>query len=438
MAPHDGRNGVGAVTTAIALGLFLCYLTVGERVHLGRAPGFAGLPVLEVLFVGAAFAAWFHAGRPRTMVRGGWVVTVGPLFCLLLVLPLVGVLLGTYGVTSLYSWMVVLVPLAVLALTATAGSRIVPVCHAAIVVHGVYALGQALFRLGIMPSVVWEPMRQWDVETQRSLSEAYVIVGRSTGLFINANTFSLWAVIALVFSYYYLDGIRRHTGVAFAIISILGSQSRTGVLCLVVLLLFWAVHALRDSSALSRRLLPAIVFALPLVVAAYALGLVQRLLEGGLVTRLASAVSIVDQGVQADANLMGRVEAWQLARDYAPADPRFSLGTLGPPQVQFGGFIDNQFVAFFLQGGVLLAGAYVLALLSPLTLRRRGVRPVAPLAVVCAVVALESLTLTPVYTAQALCLAWVVAGLTVRGPQPLSGDPNPTSTPVRSAQVENR
>ena len=132
--------------TNIALGLFLCYLTLGERVSLGRTPGFVGLPVFEVLFVGAAFAAWVHAGRPRPTVRGGWVATVGPLFFLLLVLPLVGVLLGTYGVTSLYSWMVVLVPLAVLALTATAGARILPVCHAAIVVHGVWALGQMLFR----------------------------------------------------------------------------------------------------------------------------------------------------------------------------------------------------------------------------------------------------------------------------------------------------
>ena len=276
-------------------------------------------------------------------------------------------------------------------------------------------------------------MRQWDVEAQRSLSEAYVIVGRSTGLFINANTFALWAVVALVFSYCYLDGIRRHTGVAFAIIGILGSQSRTGVLCLAVLLLFWTIHALRDSAGLNRRTLRTVVLVLPVVVAAYALGLVQQLLEGGLVARLASAASILTEGVQADSNLMGRVEAWQLALDYAPADPRFSLGTLGPPQVQLVGFIDNQFVAFFLQGGVLLLGAYVLALLSALMLRRRGVPDVGPLAVVCVVVALASLTLTPMYTVQAMCLVWVIAGLTVRGSPGHSADPHPTVVTTPSA-----
>lgn len=401
--------------TSLALAAFLAYLTLGARAHIGRAPGFPGLPVLEVLFVGAAFVAWAQAGRPRLAVRGAAVSTVGPLFTLLLVLPLAGVLLGTYAVTSLYSWMVVLVPLAVLALTVTAGRRILLYCHAAIVVHGVYAAGQALFRLGLLPAAVWGPMRAWDVETQRSLTEAYVIVGRSTGLFINANAFALWSVVALVLSYCYLSGVRQYSGIVLAVLGIAGSQSRTGILCLVVLLLVWAVYALRDSAVLARHGLRAVVFGLPLVGVAYVLGLFQRMLEGGLVSRLASALSIFRDGVEADANFLGRLEAWALAFEYSPTDVRFSLGTLGPPQVQFLGFIDNQFIAFFLQGGLLLSGAYVLALLSPWSLRHLGVRRVAPLAVVCAVLALQSLTLTPMYIMQAIGLVWVVAGLTVLG-----------------------
>ncbi len=401
--------------TAVALGLFLAYLTLGERVHLGRAPGFPGLPVLEVLFVGGAFLAWFLAGRPMPKARGATVVTVGPLLLLLLLLPLIGVVLGTYGVTTLYSWMVALVPLAVLALTATAGARIVPVCYAAVLIQGVYGLAQTLYRVGVLPEAVGLPIQQWDAETQRSLSEAYVIYGRSTGLFINANTFALWSGVALAFSYFYLSGLRRYSGLAISALGIAGSQSRTGLVCLLVLLVIWAVHTVRTSQAVSRNILPVLVLALPLLVIGQAMGLFRRLLSSQLADRLISALSIIDEGVGADSNVLGRVEAWQLALQYSPLDPRFAMGTLGPPQVQFISFIDNQFVAFYLQGGPLLVGAYLLALCSPLVLRRLGVRRVAPLAAVSIVVVLESTTMTPMFTAQATGLVWVVAMLTTMG-----------------------
>lgn len=407
------------MTQKFALGAFLLYLVLGERVALGRAPGFAGLPVLEVLFVGSALWAWVRAGCPRPSLPGGVISTVGPLFFLLLALPLLGVLLGTYQVTTLYSWMLVLVPGAVLALTATVGARILPVVHLAIVIHGTYALGQALLRLDLLPLSIWGPMQEWDVESQRSLSEAYVIYGRSTGLFINANTFALWSLTALVLSCAFLRGMHRSTGIACALIGILGSQSRTGILCLAVLAVIWLVRTLRDSQALSRHALTSAVFVLPLLLIAYATGLLQRLLGGGLLGRLSSGISILSEGVRADSNMLGRVEAWQVALDYSPTDPRLSLGTLGPPQVQFISFIDNQFVAFYLQGGLLLVGAFVVALLSPVFLHRRGVRPIAPLAVACALVALTSLTLTPVYAAQATCLVWVIAGLTLSSSQAL-------------------
>lgn len=411
--------------TSIALWLFLGYLTLGSRVSIGRAPGFAGLPVFEVLFVVAAILAWLSAGRPRPTLRGGWVVTVGPLFFLLMFLPAVGVMLGAYGVTSLYSWMVVLVPVAVLALTVSARSRVLPFCHAAIVVHGTYAAGQLLHRLGLLPAVVGGPMRAWDIESQRSLTEAYVIVGRSTGLFINANMFGLWGVTALVFAFYYLKGAQRVSGVAFAIISVLASQSRTGLVCLVVLLAIWAVRGLRDSGTLSRYLLPTVVFLLPGLMITYVLGVWDRLLEGGLANRWFSLFAILGEGVEVDDNLVGRLESWQLALAYSPTDPRFSFGTLGPPQVQFGNSIDNQFVAFYVQGGVLLLAAFVLALLTPVMLARKGVPRVGPLAVGCSVVALGSLTMTPVFVPQATCLVWVVAGLTLLGAQSAEVDPTP-------------
>ncbi len=413
--------------TTVAMTLFVAYLTLGERVHPGRVPGFPGVPVLEIAFVAAAFLAWIQAGSPRPTIRGGWVVSVGPLFVLLLVLPLLGVLLGTYGMTSLYFWIVVLVPLAVLALTAAAGARLLPFVHAAILVQGGYGLGQTLFRVGIVPDALWTPLQEWDAATQRSLSEAYVIYGRSTGLFINANAFALWSAVALVLSYFYLSGWRRWSGVAVAVLGIVGSQSRTGLACLTVLLLLWGAQALRDSTQASRHVLRAAVLGLPLLVVAWAMGLFQMVLASTLVARLTTALSVVTEGVDADENLLGRVEAWQLALSYSPLDPRFSLGTLGPPQVQFISFIDNQFVAYYLQGGVLLVGTYVLALLSPLLLHRRGARNVVPLIVISAVVTLASLTLTPMYTPQAMSLVWVVAMLSLlgldRGDQALVGGP---------------
>lgn len=401
--------------TTAALWALLAYLTLGERVSLGRVPGFPGLPVLEILFVGMAVLAWVGAGRPRPGVRVGWVATVGPLLLLLLVLPLVGVLLGIYGVTSLYSWMVVLVPLAGLALAVTARERLLPYCTAAIIAHGGYALGQMLYRLGLLPTAVWGPLRQWDVEVQRSLTEAYVIVGRSTGFFVNANTFSLWGVVAVVFAYCYLTGATRAVALGLAVVGVLSSQSRTGLVCLTVLFVAWAVHAMRNSAVLGRATLRGVVFVLPALLLLYALGIPQRVLETALGNRLLSILAVLGGGARVDANLSGRVDAWRLALAYSPTDPRLSFGTLGPPQVWLRDSIDNQFVALFVQGGVLMVAAYVVALLSPLALRRRGVTGVGPLSLVCVVVGVASLTMVPLFTVQASTLGWLVAGLTVAG-----------------------
>ncbi|NLG23190.1 MAG: hypothetical protein GX555_17355 [Actinomycetales bacterium] len=398
---------------SLSLVLFLLYLVLGERVVIGRSPGFAGVPVLEILFAVSAVAAWVSAGRPRPRLPGAWIGTVGPLFFLLLAMPLTGVLLGTYQLTSLYSWMIVLVPLAVLALTLAVRHRILPVVHAAIVVHGLYALGQTSLRLGLLPVSVWGPLQTWDAEVQRSMSEAYVIYGRSTGLFINANTFALWSLTALLLSHYFLSGARRSTGIAFAIIGILGSQSRTGIVCLAVLVLLWALRTLRDSDRLSRQVVRIAVFILPVLLVGYAFGILQRLFEAALVSRVTDGLSVLSDGVRADSNLLGRVEAWRMALDYSPSDPRLSFGTLGPPQVQFVHFIDNQFVSFYLQGGVLLVAAFLLALLSPVLLSRRGVRPISPVVAASAVLAITSLTLTPMHDMQATCLVWVIVGLTL-------------------------
>lgn len=397
----------------VAIALLLAYLTLGERIALGRQPGFPGLPVLEVAFVGAAFVAWLAAGRPRPVVRGGWVVSAGPLFTLLLVLPLAGLGLGTYGVTTLYSWMTVLVPLAVLAVTVTDSRAVLHAAHAAVVVHGTYGLAQALSRAGMLPASVWGWAGRWDLDTQRSLNDAYVIAGRSTGLFINPNVFALWSVLGVVLAYRYLRGWRRGTGLVLAVSGVLTSQSRTGLLCLLVLVAVWALRAVAGRGDAGRLLARLAVVALPVLWLVVLTGGLGRLLQTGLLGRVGTALRIATEGVQGDRNLLGRVEAWRLAAEYSPADPRLALGTLGPPQVHFPGIIDNQYVAFYLQGGVLFVAAFVMALLAPLALRARGVPEVGALGVCCFVIAVMSLTMMPLYAAQSTALLWVVAGLTV-------------------------
>ena len=448
MALAQVWQAVGVLLARLCLLLLCLSVTLGQRVGVDVAGNLLDPFVMALL--PAAALLWLRdglfsaPGRPYPAVA---LCTVGPLLALLLLLPLVGVLADGfdpergYGLTTLYSWVVPGFAIAVLSLSRHRrlhGLRLEQVGFFLIFVHGVYGLGQTLFRLRLVPAEVWQRAVVWDADSQLAQSEAYVISGRSTGLFINANEFGLWSCLAIVFSAVVLRGRQQAVGVALGVVGVVGSQSRTAWLGLAVLAAVVLVRALRDGRAAGRLLGRSAAF-LPLLLIGWLLGWLPRLLESDLVTRLTSALEVLDRGVAADRNLLGRVNAWAEAWEFSADYP---LGTLGPPQVLLGGFIDNEFVSLFVQGSALLLAAYVLGLLSPLALRRRGVPHADALLLVAALIALFSLTMLPLESFRGAALVWLMAAVAMGGPVQADRHslhrPAPTEADGRRTRLEDR
>lgn len=399
-----------------ALLMFGLYVVFGQRLTVGADTGGRGaVSPLEMLFVILAAALWVNmALRPdERPPRAVWVSTVGPLFALLLLAPLLGALFNGYEPQTLYSWMVALVPLGILTLGSARRRyklRVDRVAFAAILAHGLYGAGQMLYRLDLLPASAWGWAARWDVESQIAFSEDYLVYGRSTGLFINANVFGLWSVLAVVYGAFFLRGHTRTLAMILGVVGVAGSQSRTAWVALAVLATVGAIAALRRPRVASRAVTAALV-AVPAVLVLAIFGLLPRLVETDLVSRLVSGWEVLTLGVEADQNLSLRLDAWARASDVAGIEHPF--GTFGPPQVAVETFIDNQYLSLYLQGGILLLAAYLLALLSPLVLARRGVVRASGLGVMACVVAIFSVTMLPLDGRMGIALVWLAAGASV-------------------------
>jgi hypothetical protein len=159
---------------------------------------------------------------------------------------------------------------------------------------------------------------------------------------------------------------------------------------------------------LGGRAVKTILMTAPAVAILAFLGVFAHLVEANSVTRLLSGLGVLSQGAQADPNLAGRFVGWDGVRAMAS---QYVIGTLGPPQIKFGSSIDSQFMSYYLQGGVILVLAYVLALLAPLVLWHRGVPRAWTLAVMTGMLAVFSFTMAPVDSSIASALVWVSVAL---------------------------
>ncbi|MBD3782262.1 MAG: hypothetical protein IE926_04785 [Micrococcales bacterium] len=406
---------MGALVTRLCAVVFALYLLFGQRWTIGASTGGRGtVSVLELMFVTAAVGMWVFgglaAGRPRAPRLLS--ITAGPFFVLLVAFPLLGVIVGGYDTRTLYSVIVVAVPLAVLALAATATRYSVDVrrwVFLAILGHGAYGVAQQMYRLGVLPPGVWGWAASWDIRSQEAYDDLYILTGRSTGLFINPNAFGLWSVLAVLFGALFLRGTPRVVAIALGLLGVLGSQSRTAWLAAALLGLAYAMTFLR-SSKVARTGLGVGVVLLPVGLLLWLSGALGRLVEEGALQRLGSGIAGLTEGSSADANLAGRYEGWARAREFAA---EYTVGTLGPPQVEFGGSIDNQFVAYYVQGGPLLVAGFAFALLSPVLVLRGRLPGWWKVALMSGVIALSSYTGNPIDSPATGALAWLAAGLLV-------------------------
>lgn len=391
----------------LLLGALFGYLTLGSRLQV-RVEALEGRTValLAPFLIIIVLVRQISAKRlaPVTDSSASFAAAPVPFFALALSLPVLGVVSDLYAPTSLYSLMgpVVLLSLATLKWASAHDWRgIVGVVYWAIIVHGVYGLGQMLFREGLLHERIWGWARHWDITSQSAIKEEYVIVGRSTGLFINPNVFGAWSVVAVVFSFVVMTGRRRAIGAFLGLLGIVASQSRTAFICLLVILLIspvasWGKDA---STTVSKTLAATSFFGVPMAISAMLSGL-GRFIEEGLVERVLSAWSVGSVGMEGDRNFSGRFTAWDESLARIGADSRLHGGTLGPPQVYTQHFIDNQYLLYYLQGGAFFLAAYLMLLASPLLLVRREPRLAIQLGAMSCVVAVASLTLLVVDATQ--------------------------------------
>lgn len=406
--------------TALVLAL---YLVLGQRLTLQVSTGGRGVvSPLEILFILCAAALWLATSwRWQPFGRGGWLGAIAPLFLVLLLLPFFAVLLGGYELRAFYAWVAVLVPSGILVLGRAAGRYQVGLSGLAflcIVLHGLYGAGQMLFRLGLLPAGFWGRAAQWDAASQGAFSDSYLLFGRSTGLFISPNLFGMWSVLATIFGWWFLKGRQRAAAVVLGIVGVVGSQSRTAGLVMVVLAVIAAAGVLASAKRIQRGISAALL-ATPVIAVGFSLGAFSRLVENELVARFSTGASVLTQGIQADRNLSERVNVYDRAFEFAAT--QYPFGTLGPPQVQFVSFIDNQYLSLFLQGSLPLVMLYALAICTPLALMRAGVPKALGLLVMTASVAVFSATLLPLDSPQAVGLMWLAGGVIAAQSTPPAG-----------------
>lgn len=400
--------------TALAFGFFLLF---GQRLTIDATTGGRGaVSVPEVLFLSISTVLWLtlksRTDGPRA--KGLALSTVGPLFTLLLVLPFIGVLIGDYELRALSSSAVVLVPVSILVL-GTAGARwgvdTRGVVFVAVVGHGLYGFGQLLSRAGVMPSWLWSWAVSWDAQSQSAYNEAYLISSRSTGLFLNPNEFGLWSVLAVIFGALYLERSRQVITILLGALGVFASQSRTAWLTFVLLVLAYMVSLLRRPRIASASFMTITLASVAVLFVAFS-GVFSRLVEAGAVSRFNTGLSVITGGgLSGDANLSSRYVGWYRALEFIQS---YTFGTLGPPQLKFGGSIDNQFVSYYLQGGVLLIAAYIWMLMSSFVVLPHRVAQSWKLMIVTVVFVTFSLTASPMDSTISSSLAWVCVILTVQ------------------------
>ena len=247
------------------------------------------------------------------------------------------------------------------------------------------------YRVGIS---ALQPLALWD-QAQTLASGAILITGRSTGIFLNPNTYALLGGAVLV----YALAVRGRTAERILLLVpavgiLMLSQSRGIIVALVI-------TGLVELLARSRRVrLQPRAIAVLIAVAAVTVGafaLLSRLSPAyvsGMIDRFTALLDVATQGVGADRNLAYRVQYWTADWDLLLQRP---LGTLGSPEMFTNAPIDNDFVRTTLQGGFL----YLALLLGSLLWMRRqrtsspwldAVRALAPYLAVASLTQLPSAT----------------------------------------------
>jgi hypothetical protein len=218
-----------------------------------------------------------------------------------------------------------------------------------------YALAQALILAGVVSGEPWTALRAWDLGSQSRLGE--IVLGRSTGLFVNPNVLGYSAAVLVVLGAFLPAGLGRFIVVGTSAGSLLLSESRGATFALIATMIVLALRravAGRGGGRAMPRLVVAGLAAVAVVVAVQQLGLV----EASVFDRLAEGLAAIT-GRGTDEGLSGRVDLWATSLLLLDTRP---FGTLGPPEMLLGTAIDSGWIRALVQGSVPYLTALALML----------------------------------------------------------------------------
>jgi hypothetical protein len=371
-----------SLSASVMVAFTLAYLLFADRLFLRLDTGGRGLlPVLPLLapVVALLFAIVTGRGRDlRLLGEGRFWLACGLYVFTSVLLPLVAVMDAAYSIRAVFAMVEGATALSMVligAAIARAGDRAAQSLRMGIVLLSVmqaaYALLQFLQVSALFDSSLGARLLDWDQATQQAYSDAYVLYGRSAGLFVNPNALGLWSVLAFWAGAMLTKGRVRLLTIVATLTSLLLSQSRGALAALVGTVLLWAAlnigvvlkHQRLGRWALLRALsLPIIAITFVSAIAA----VVERAAEhvdivSAMSARFTSGLATIHSGAAADDNLQARVEVWARAGEFLRDHP---AGTFGPPQVIFEHSIDNEYVRTMLQGGLPFGLVFILTLVT--------------------------------------------------------------------------
>ncbi len=264
---------------------------------------------------------------------------------------------------------------------------------------------QALWNTGVSRLLPLSWLSSWDVAVMRAYG-VELFTGRSVGLYLNPNPYTLLGALVLVVALRLDLSQRERLWLAFpsAGIVFLGA-SRGVIIALALVALPYVIGRVRmigwRRSTIALCVIIAGALAIHLLLSVTSSPVYARFLN-----RWASVPALLAHGPSADINAIGRLDAWAKALTYWLKRP---FGTIGPPQMAAGTFMDNDLVALLVQGGLLLAAGYLGALYA--CFRRRLESPIAPVfAPIIALVLLAGLSQNAIAFLPTVAILWSVLG----------------------------
>jgi hypothetical protein len=401
----------------LILSLFFACVLFRDRLFMPVPFVSAELPALEApLVLAAALLAIYRISFLARAFRSGVLISWLPYVVLGTALPVLGVGLMGYTVTSLYASLAAsFLPLSALVI----GAAVLPgryekrhrlihwLLNAGLFLQLGLCIIQFLRIMGYSNSLI-ALVAEWDINSQARFKEEYVIVGRSIGAYINPNVLGLWALGAFFWNLIHGKGMSRSILCVLSLLTLLLSQSRGSVVALFVSLAFYIFRTTMTDRPAKEGLKSVIVTSSVAVIGVITLAFLVpefSMLPG--FERWESGMRVVTSGTEADVNFAGRLAVWRESLSFMRDYP---MGTLGPPQVLFILPPDNQYVHLLLQGSVPYVFSFLIGLIASIGLIFRQSKEAVLVAVFAVTVATNSVTALPFLYPPGL-LFWFFLGL---------------------------